>query len=114
MQKPPKIPESVLVVIHTPELDVLIIERVDHKGFWQSVTGSKDRIDEPFVETAAREVQEETGIVIGSALVPENALLDWHHSISTRSIRNGGIAMRKASRATPNISSACSCRIVSK
>ncbi len=33
-QKPPKIPESVLVVIHTPELDVLIIERVDHKGFW--------------------------------------------------------------------------------
>jgi len=33
MQKPPKIPESVLVVIHTPELDVLIIERADHKGF---------------------------------------------------------------------------------
>jgi dihydroneopterin triphosphate diphosphatase len=81
MQKPPKIPESVLVVIHTPELDVLIIERADHKGFWQSVTGSKDRIDEPLDETAAREVQEETGIVIGGALVPQHALLDWHHSI---------------------------------
>lgn len=81
MLKPPKIPESVLVVIHTPDLDVLIIERADHKGFWQSVTGSKDRIDEPFIETAAREVQEETGIVIGSALVPEKALIDWHHSI---------------------------------
>ncbi|KIG02234.1 MULTISPECIES: dihydroneopterin triphosphate diphosphatase [Caballeronia] len=81
MQKPPKIPESVLVVIHTPDLDVLIIERADHKGFWQSVTGSKDHIDEPFAETAAREVQEETGIVVGSPLVPEAALLDWHHSI---------------------------------
>jgi dihydroneopterin triphosphate diphosphatase len=81
MQKPPKIPESVLVVIHTPDLDVLVIERADHKGFWQSVTGSKDRADEPLTETAAREVAEETGIVIGGGLVPEQALLDWHHSI---------------------------------
>ena len=40
--KPPKIPESVLVVIHTPALDVLLIERADKPGFWQSVTGSKD------------------------------------------------------------------------
>ena len=38
----PKIPESVLVVIHTPALDVLLIERADKPGFWQSVTGSKD------------------------------------------------------------------------
>ena len=81
MPKPPKIPESVLVVIHTPELDVLIIERADHKGFWQSVTGSKDHVDEPLTETAAREVAEETGIVIGSELVPGHCLLDWHHSI---------------------------------
>jgi dihydroneopterin triphosphate diphosphatase len=81
MQKPPKIPESVLVVIHTPDLDVLIIERADHQGFWQSVTGSKDRLDEPLTETAAREVREETGIVIGGPLVPEHALLDWHHRI---------------------------------
>ncbi|MCX7271890.1 MAG: dihydroneopterin triphosphate diphosphatase, partial [Burkholderiales bacterium] len=36
-----KIPESVLVVIHTPDLRVLLLERADHPGFWQSVTGSK-------------------------------------------------------------------------
>ncbi len=59
-----KIPESVLVVIHTRDLDVLLIERADKPGFWQSVTGSRDCVDEPFIETAAREVQEETGIVI--------------------------------------------------
>ncbi len=47
MPKPPKIPESVLVVIHTPALDVLLIERADRAGFWQSVTGSKDTLDEP-------------------------------------------------------------------
>ena len=57
MPKPPKIPQSVLVVIHTAALDVLLIERADHPGFWQSVTGSKDRLDEPLAETAVREVQ---------------------------------------------------------
>ena len=50
MPKPPKIPESVLVVIHTPGLDVLLIERADRAGFWQSVTGSKDTLDEPLAE----------------------------------------------------------------
>ncbi len=39
-----KIPQSVLVVIHTPALDVLLIERADAPGFWQSVTGSKDAL----------------------------------------------------------------------
>jgi len=81
MQKPPKIPESVLVVIHTPQLDVLIIERADRPGFWQSVTGSKDHLDEPFSETAAREVAEETGIVVGPGGVPDAALVDWRHEI---------------------------------
>ncbi|MDC8774390.1 dihydroneopterin triphosphate diphosphatase [Roseateles albus] len=57
-----KIPESVLVVIHTPELQVLMLERADQPGFWQSVTGSKDLLDEPLLETARREVLEETGI----------------------------------------------------
>ena len=57
-----KIPESVLVVIHTPALEVLLIERADQPGFWQSVTGSLDAPDEPLVQTAAREVMEETGI----------------------------------------------------
>jgi dihydroneopterin triphosphate diphosphatase len=57
-----KIPESVLVVIHTPGKDVLLIERADHPGFWQSVTGSKDFSAELLHTTAAREVLEETGI----------------------------------------------------
>lgn len=74
---PYKIPQSVLVVIHTPELDVLLIERAKQPGFWQSVTGSKDALDEPWQETAIREVQEETGIVVGSPEVPGSALADW-------------------------------------
>ena len=72
-----KIPESVLVVVHTAAMDVLLIERADKPGYWQSVTGSKDRLDEPLVETAAREVAEETGIVVGSPAVPATALRDW-------------------------------------
>jgi dihydroneopterin triphosphate diphosphatase len=60
--KPFKIPESVLVVIHTPQREVLLIERADNPGFWQSVTGSKDTVDEALLETAMREVHEETGI----------------------------------------------------
>jgi dihydroneopterin triphosphate diphosphatase len=75
--RPLKIPESVLVVIHSADLQVLLIERADHPGFWQSVTGSKDAIDEPSAETAVREVAEETGIVIGSAAVPRANLRDW-------------------------------------
>lgn len=56
-----KKPVSVLVVIHTPALDVLLLERARHPGFWQSVTGSQEG-GEPLPETARREVQEETGI----------------------------------------------------
>lgn len=59
---PYKIPESVLVVIYTPELDVLLLERADRPGFWQSVTGSKDSVEEELTLTAQREVMEETGI----------------------------------------------------
>jgi dihydroneopterin triphosphate diphosphatase len=58
--KPLKIPRSVLVIIHTPAKDVLLIERADVPGFWQSVTGSQE-LGETFAETAAREVLEETG-----------------------------------------------------
>ncbi len=75
--RPPKIPESVLVVIHTAELEVLLLERADRPDFWQSVTGSKDAVDEPARLTARREVGEETGIVIGTAAVPEARLIDW-------------------------------------
>jgi dihydroneopterin triphosphate diphosphatase len=70
----PKIPESVLVVIHTPELDVLLLERAQQPGFWQSVTGSKDALDEPLERTARREVFEETGIDTNR---PECRLTDW-------------------------------------
>lgn len=57
-----KIPVSVLVVIHTADLQVLLLERADHPGFWQSVTGSVDSVDEPLAETCRREVFEETGL----------------------------------------------------
>jgi len=76
-EKPYKIPESVLVVIHTPALDVLLIRRADATDFWQSVTGSKDRSEEPLAETAAREVMEETGIDCGPGTPLENGLRDW-------------------------------------
>ncbi|MES2509576.1 MAG: dihydroneopterin triphosphate diphosphatase [Pseudomonadota bacterium] len=67
-----KIPESVLVVIYTPDHDVLLIERADNAGFWQGVTGSRDSLDEPFSQTALREVFEETGISAS-----RNELTDW-------------------------------------
>ena len=73
MNKNYKIPESVLVVIHTRDLLVLMMERVDQKGFWQSVTGSKDSLDEESAATAAREVREETGMDAS-----QFELSDWH------------------------------------
>lgn len=75
--KPFKIPESVLVVIHTASLEVLLLERADAPGFWQSVTGSKDSLDEALDETSEREVREETGI---DARQPGCVLRDWHLS----------------------------------
>ena len=57
-----KIPISVLVVIYTPLGQVLLLERRRHPGFWQSVTGSIDYLEEPLRTTAIREVWEETGI----------------------------------------------------
>ena len=68
-----KIPQSVLVVIHTPAHDVLLIRRTD-AGTWQSVTGSKDFETEDWHETARREVLEETGI---DASHPQCLLQDW-------------------------------------
>ena len=66
-----KRPVSVLVVIHTPALDVLLLERVLHAGYWQSVTGSQET-GETLIETARREVAEETGIT-----APPEAFRDW-------------------------------------
>jgi dihydroneopterin triphosphate diphosphatase len=68
-----KLPVSVLVVIHTAALEVLLLERAAHPGFWQSVTGSLERLDEPFETAAAREVREETGIDVG-----EGRLRRWN------------------------------------
>jgi len=76
-----KIPESVLVVIHTADLEVLLLERVDKTGYWQSVTGSKDAPDELLRDTAMREVREETGIRIGDdSNVSLRNLRDWQLS----------------------------------
>lgn len=58
------------MVIHTPALHVLLIERADKPGYWQSVTGSRDTPDEALAVTARREVLEETGICGGT-------LSDW-------------------------------------
>ncbi|MEY2809617.1 MAG: Dihydroneopterin triphosphate pyrophosphatase [Pseudomonadota bacterium] len=68
-----KLPQSVLVVIHTPALEVLLIRRID-AGTWQSVTGSKDHEAESFWDTAVREVHEETGL---DATAEGCELVDW-------------------------------------
>ena len=61
-----KLPVSVLVVVHTADLEVLLLERAHHPGFWQSVTGSLDSPEEPLAAAAAREVREETGIDVAA------------------------------------------------
>src|SRR5260221_9221519 len=58
----PKLPVSVLVVVHTAQGEVLLLERASRPGFWQSVTGSLDRPDEPLEQAAPREPREETRI----------------------------------------------------
>ena len=70
-QKPYKLPVSVLVVVYTPQLQVLMLERADRQGFWQSVTGSQHP-GERLAETAARELREETGLDAG-----RYGLIDW-------------------------------------
>jgi dATP pyrophosphohydrolase len=64
-----KLPVSVLVVVYTAALDVLLLERAARSGYWQSVTGSLERLDEAPEAAAAREVHEETGIVAASGLL---------------------------------------------
>ncbi len=56
-----KTPVSTLVLIHTIDLQVLIMERADKAGFWQSVTGSLELNETP-KQAAIREVFEETGL----------------------------------------------------
>src|SRR5512132_450773 len=78
MPRPFKIPESVLVVIHTPALNVLLVNRADATDYWQSVTGSKDEPTEPLALTAVREVFEETGIDCGPGTLLHAGLKDWN------------------------------------
>ena len=59
--KPHKLPVSVLIVVYTPDLQVLMLERADRPGFWQSVTGSQHE-GETLAQTAQRELAEETGL----------------------------------------------------
>jgi dATP pyrophosphohydrolase len=68
---PYKQPISALVVIYTAALEVLLLERADYPGYWQSVTGSRDD-DESLRDTAVREVAEETGLDAA-----RYALTDW-------------------------------------
>ena len=72
-----KIPQSVLVVIHTTQLQVLLIKRSDSADFWQSVTGSKDAVTETWRDTAVREVREETGINCADSSASQHQLRDW-------------------------------------
>jgi len=78
-----KVPESVLVVIYTPSLEVLLLERADHSGFWQSITGSRESAEEPLRTTCVREVAEETGLIASP-----DRLEDWHLSYRFRIYEN--------------------------
>ena len=69
-----KRPISVLVVIHTYNLKILLLERALHPGYWQSVTGSQEEC-ETLIETATREVREETGIATTAA-----SMADWNRT----------------------------------
>ena len=70
-----KIPISTLVVVYTRDVDVLLMERADAPGYWQSVTGSQEP-GETLVETATRELREETGI----EAAPYGGVIDWQTS----------------------------------
>ena len=72
--KPLKQPVSVLVVLHDGNGNILLIERADRAGFWQSVTGSIEA-GETLSQTALREVHEETGIALS-----DGQLHDWQQS----------------------------------
>jgi dATP pyrophosphohydrolase len=89
-----KRPVSVLVVIHTPQLQVLLLERATNSGYWQSVTGSQED-DEALIATAAREVEEETGIAAHQSAFRNWQLIndyeifpEWRHRYAPGVTRN--------------------------
>ncbi len=90
-----KLPESVLVLIHTPSLEVLLLERADFPGFWQSVTGSRASPAETLAETCARETAEETGLVHAPAQFRDLQLIhryaiyaQWRHRYAAEVTHN--------------------------
>jgi dATP pyrophosphohydrolase len=106
-----KLPVSVLVVVHTAELEVLLLERASRPGFWQSVTGSLDRPEEPLEAAAARELREETGIdAARGRLAPWNVVNtfeiypQWRHRYAPGVLYNTehvfGFALRERSPVT--------------
>lgn len=88
-----KIPVSVLVVMVSPDGDFLLIERADKAGYWQSVTGSLDFLEESPLQAAVRELAEETGFNATAVESPEvlsatkiellqtGLLRSWPHSL---------------------------------
>ena len=83
---PYKQPYSVLVVVHTTDKQVLLIERADFANGWQSVTGSRED-NEDWRTTAIRELAEETGLNL-----TQGELVDWE--IENQDVCKRGIHMR--------------------
>lgn len=77
-----KRPESVLVVLYDEHHRILVMQRQDDPDFWQSVTGTIEQGEQP-IQTAYREVCEETGI----HLTPADGSLTDHQKINTFVIR---------------------------
>ncbi|HET9734975.1 MAG TPA: dihydroneopterin triphosphate diphosphatase [Burkholderiales bacterium] len=91
----PKLPVSVLVVVHTDALDVLLLERASRPGYWQSVTGSLDRLEEPLADAARRELQEETGIAAAAGRLDAwnvvnvfEIFAEWRHRFAAGTTHN--------------------------
>ena len=89
-----KVPVSVLVVIYTQDGQVLLLERADHPGYWQSVTGSCDP-GESLRQTAVREVAEETGLDAESFILSDwqshnvfEIYAEWRHRYAPGVTRN--------------------------
>jgi dATP pyrophosphohydrolase len=90
-----KLPVSVLVVVHTVERQVLLLERALRPGYWQSVTGSLDHRDEPLERAAEREVREETGISASAGRLTRwnvtytfEIYRQWRHRFAPGAIHN--------------------------